>query len=127
MVSEVVLAKACRIRETNWEIGEDGKQTIVKRCAKGEIMADFVDGKKEVLVGSGSNNVGSQEKWPRQNRGVLEQCSTCNLEQDHQNDSVDGQRFRPTQLQNLLVCFDDGLTSSAVRLFSVGPEELVFG
>lgn len=60
----MVRAEACRVGDADWEVGEDGEETIVYRGSKGEVMTDFVDGQKEVLVGRGSNEVGGEEEWP---------------------------------------------------------------
>lgn len=51
MVSEVVWAESSRIGKPDGQICENGYETVCNRRSEGEVVANFVDGKKEVLVG----------------------------------------------------------------------------
>ena len=54
----MIYSEGCTVRYSNWEIGEHGEESIRERSLKGEIVGDFMDGEKEVLVCGGSDDVG---------------------------------------------------------------------
>ena len=50
------------VGDANGEIREDGEEAVCGRVFEGEIMGYLVNGKEEILVGGGTNDVGTQEE-----------------------------------------------------------------
>lgn len=55
------------VRDTDWEVGEDGEEPVRGRGAEGEVVGDFMDGEEEVLVGCCTDDVGGEEEREREN------------------------------------------------------------
>lgn len=61
-------------------------------------MRDLMDGKEEVLVGGGSDQIRGCNKAPGQHRGVAEQVRAAYLERDDAQDDIFGYRFGTAEL-----------------------------
>jgi hypothetical protein len=40
----MIWSEACRVRDANWQVGENRESSIQEARAKGEIVADFMNG-----------------------------------------------------------------------------------
>ncbi len=136
------------VGKADGQIGEDGEQAIGHRRLEGQVVGDLVDGEKEILVGSGSKDVGDGPELEREERGVAEEVGEEDLEGDNAGDDVLGQGLGAAELGDLStcasvlrpaglgaksaassipylwMCLDDGKPPCAVRLFCVCPKEV---
>lgn len=76
---QVILSKPSGIGQANGEIREDGEESIVYGRPKGQVVADFVDGKEEVLICRGPDNVGREKEGPGEHSRVPQQGGADNL------------------------------------------------
>lgn len=58
----MVWAKSSTIRQTNWDIGDDGQRTICQRRPERQIMRYFVDRQEKILICGSANNVGGEKE-----------------------------------------------------------------
>lgn len=57
-------AEGSTVGDANGEIGEDSEETVGKRGAEGQVVADLVNREEEVLSGRCANDVGGKEEAP---------------------------------------------------------------
>lgn len=89
------------VGQTDWDVGEDGQQTVGHSRPEGEVVGDLVDGEEEVLVRGGSDHVCSCEKFPVEHGGVAEQVGAEDLEGDNAENDIFGQGLWSAELGNL--------------------------
>lgn len=53
-----------RVWDADWQVGNNGKETVCKAGFEGKVVRDLVDGQEEVLVGGSTNDVGSEPEAP---------------------------------------------------------------
>ena len=108
VVGQVVGPEGGRVRDADGEIGDDGEEPVEQCGAEGEVVADFVDGEEEVLVGGGADQVRGREEGEREHGGVAEEVGAEDLEEDDGEDEVFGQGLWPAELGDLVVVVSNG-------------------
>ncbi len=57
-------AKSSAVRHPDRQVRKDGAEAVRERGFEGEVVRDFVDGEKQVLVRSRADDVGCCQKRP---------------------------------------------------------------
>lgn len=97
----MVWSEARRVGYADWQVGEDGEQTVRVGGLEGQVVAYFMDGEEDVLVGCRADYVCRKKERPGEEGGVAEEVSAENLEDYYACDDWDCERLGTAELQDL--------------------------
>lgn len=100
-------SKCSAVGQANWEVCDNSEKSIAERGLEGQVVGNLMNRQKEVLVCSGANDVGREKKLEGKYGRILQAYCTDQLEQQHQEDKVFGQRLRSAKLR-YLICMSMG-------------------
>lgn len=99
------------IRHADRNVGDHRQQLVRQDPLEREVVCDFVDCQKDVLVGGAADDVRRQEELPREGIGIAEEVRRAEL---NRKDEQDARRSPPCvthQLAYLRVRLEDRLSS----------------
>lgn len=98
---ESAYPERCAVRYANWQVCEDGEETIRQGAAEGKVVGDLVDGQEEVLVGGRADHVGDSPELEREEWRRAQVPCASNLEGDDTSDDILCQRLGAAKLGDL--------------------------
>ncbi|KAI3487047.1 hypothetical protein L1887_49083 [Cichorium endivia] len=130
VVLEVVRLERHCIRHANRTVDKDRPESVGAQAAEGKVVRDLVDGQEHVLVRRTAHGIRDEQKLPRKRmqRRVLGQIHRqAELEQQHGERDVLGERLVAHEPSHLGMRLEDGHAPRAVRLLGVHPEKVLLG
>lgn len=88
MVRQVVGAERGAVGDADGQVGEDSEQSVGRRRAEGEVVADLVDGEEQVLVRGGADDVRKQPETRREEGCVPQQPGAEDLDRHDEEHDV---------------------------------------
>lgn len=98
---DVVALECHGVRDTDRDVGNDGKTLVGPDRFQCEVVGDFVNGEKDVLVGCASDNVGGKEHGEGEGMVRLEIKRERQLEAEDGKDKRKGDGSRTHELSDL--------------------------
>lgn len=121
---DVVALECHGVRDTDRDVGNDGKTLVGPDRFQCEVVGDFVNGEKDVLVGCASDNVGGKEHGEGEGMVRLEIKRERQLEAEDGKDKRKGDGSRTHELSDFWVRFQYSNTPGPVGLFCGHPEKV---
>ncbi|KAH3671518.1 hypothetical protein OGAPHI_000221 [Ogataea philodendri] len=94
----VVWLERSTVRDSDREVRDYGKKTVMQGLFESQIMGQFVDAEETVLVAGTSDNVRKGQKLVAERAGISEVVCDSELETNNHQRNVLGERFMATQL-----------------------------
>lgn len=89
------------IGDTNGQVGKNGKEPVCLGAAKGEVVGDFVDGEKQILIRGRANHVGYGPELEGPERCRLKHVREADLEGHDGGNEIFGEWFGAAELGDL--------------------------
>lgn len=125
VVCEVVGPERGAVGDANGQIGKHGEEAVCERVSEGKVVRYLVYGEEQILVRRSTDDVGSEEEGPREYGRVADEVCAEDLDAYDEENDIFGEGLRATELGYLWMGLDDSHSPRPVRLFGVGPEEVV--
>ena len=101
-VSGLDYPKGSTVRDTDWQVGNDGEKPVCGRRFKGEVVGYLVDGEEEILISSGADDVGCEEEGSGEDSCISKACCAYDLKGDDSEHNVLGQWLDTAKLEDLV-------------------------
>lgn len=112
------------IWNANRQIREDGKELVCPDSTESEVMSDFMNSQKYVVVRCSSENVRRRDEPPIKPARPPKRIRGTKLERHDEQHQPLGERLVAHELHDLGVRLHDCCASRPVRFFSHQPEEV---
>lgn len=89
------------VRNAYGQIRETGEQTVRHWRPEGQIVRDLMNCEENVLIGGGTDDVGSEEEGPGEDGRIAEEVGACYLQCDDTGDDVFSQWLGAAELRDL--------------------------